>query len=123
MHVHLATGVPPQLRESFKLGSLNEVSGDVAADDGHALEEGKVEAEKEQEVKSGMRNSSSLLIFVNLRKALEAGVEFWVSENGVVLTEGAKPEDGKSGVLGVQFFELVVERGGGVLWRNGRAVE
>jgi len=35
-----------------------------------------------------MRNSSQILIFVNVQKALDAGIKFYLSANGVVLTEG-----------------------------------
>lgn len=35
-----------------------------------------------------MRNSSQILIFVDVQKALDAGIKFYLSANGVVLTEG-----------------------------------
>ena len=35
-----------------------------------------------------MRNSSQILIFVDVQKALDAGIAFYLSANGVVLTEG-----------------------------------
>ncbi|KAF2744845.1 phosphotransferase KptA/Tpt1 [Sporormia fimetaria CBS 119925] len=51
---------------------------------------------------SGMRNSSTVLIYVDVRKALDAGIKFWKSENGVILTEG-----NEKGVLEAKFFEKV----------------
>ena len=51
-----------------------------------------------------MRTSSRILIYVDVAKALEAGIKFWLSDNGVVLTEGN--EDGR---LPVEFFEKVVD--------------
>ncbi|KAF9219719.1 hypothetical protein BS17DRAFT_769789 [Gyrodon lividus] len=39
-------------------------------------------------VMSGMRRSSQILIFVDVQKALDAGIKFHLSTNGVVLTEG-----------------------------------
>lgn len=37
---------------------------------------------------SGMRKSSQILIFIDIQKALDAGIKFELSDNGVVLTEG-----------------------------------
>ncbi|KIO03432.1 hypothetical protein M404DRAFT_27065 [Pisolithus tinctorius Marx 270] len=51
---------------------------------------------------SGMRNSSQVLIFIDVQKAIDAGIRFHLSKNGVVLTEG----DAK-GILGPQFFQRV----------------
>ena len=39
-------------------------------------------------VKSGMRPDAEVLIYVDLEKALEAGMKWWHSENGVLLSEG-----------------------------------
>lgn len=50
-----------------------------------------------------MRNSSQVLIFIDVRKALDAGIKFFISDNGVVLTEG----DEQTGFLGPQFFSRV----------------
>lgn len=128
-HVHLATGVPAQLRTAFaldlegaasaeaKTAGMNGEDGTLLAVEG-AKEGGVSNSAKadQAEVKSGMRNSSSLLIFVDIRKALSAGVEFFISENGVVLTAG------KDGVLGVEFFEKAVQKGGVVLIRDGKVL-
>jgi len=65
---------------------------------------------------SGIRNSSTLLIYINLRAALAAGLRFYKSENGVILSEG----DAEDGVVGVQFFKRVEEKGGRVLVRDGK---
>ncbi|KAI6044443.1 KptA family-domain-containing protein, partial [Pisolithus marmoratus] len=51
---------------------------------------------------SGMRNSSQVLIFIDVQKAIDAGIEFYLSKNGVVLTEGDA-----NGFLGPQFFQRV----------------
>ncbi|KAI4715307.1 hypothetical protein E4T48_08512 [Aureobasidium sp. EXF-10727] len=69
---------------------------------------------------SGMRNSSSVLVYVDIKKAMEAGIKFWKSENGVILSEG----DDK-GVIGLQFFSKVEDRTGGhgVLVENGAVVK
>ncbi|KAJ3155523.1 hypothetical protein HDU89_006487 [Geranomyces variabilis] len=61
---------------------------------------------RDPSVISGMRTSAQVLIYVNLARALAAGIEFWRSENGVVLTSGLE------GVLGREFFDKVVDRDG-----------
>ncbi|KLO17992.1 hypothetical protein SCHPADRAFT_820636 [Schizopora paradoxa] len=53
-------------------------------------------------VVSGMRNSSEVLIFIDLEKAMKAGIKFVLSSNGVVLTEGDE-----NGFLHPQFFRRV----------------
>ncbi|KIM44794.1 hypothetical protein M413DRAFT_442760 [Hebeloma cylindrosporum] len=57
---------------------------------------------------SGMRHSAKVLIYVDVQKALDAGVKFWFSENGVVLTEGDE-----RGFLTQKFFEKVIDVGTG----------
>lgn len=56
----------------------------------------------------GMRHSAKILIYVNVQKALDAGIKFWLSENGVVLTEGDE-----RGFVMQKFFEKVVDVGTG----------
>lgn len=46
-----------------------------------------------------MRKSSQILIFVNVQKGLDAGIKFYLSANGVVLTEG-----NSNGILSPEFF-------------------
>ncbi|KAK1640554.1 Tpt1/KptA family RNA 2'-phosphotransferase [Colletotrichum phormii] len=79
----------------------------------------------EKGVVSGMRKDAEVLVYVDVERALreeEEGVmKWWVSENGVVLTEG----DGE-GVVPCRLFKEVVAReegsGVGVLWRDGEKV-
>ena len=96
-HIHFALGLPG----GFK--TLTESSS--AAD----------EVQKEPVI-SGMRKSSSVLIFIDIRQALEDGVKFWRSANGVVLSEG-----NDSGLLPVRYFKRVEVRkaGKGVVMENG----
>lgn len=64
----------------------------------------------ESGVISGMRSSCQVLIWVDTRRAQEAGITFYRSKNGVILTEGI------DGVIEPQFFDRVVDRRtGGVL--------
>ncbi|KAH9840037.1 KptA family-domain-containing protein [Rhodofomes roseus] len=66
-----------------------------------------------------MRNSSQILIYVDVQKALEAGIKFFLSANGVVLTEGDE-----KGFLGPQFFARVETAKGEALpgWETTQAV-
>ncbi|KAI0319338.1 KptA family-domain-containing protein [Amylostereum chailletii] len=68
---------------------------------------------------SGMRNSAQVLIYVDVQTALEAGLKFFTSENGVVLTEGDE-----RGLLPIEFFSKVEDRNGQpvVGWRKEGAV-
>ncbi|OBT87829.1 hypothetical protein VE02_02138 [Pseudogymnoascus sp. 03VT05] len=71
-------------------------------------------------VVSGMRNDAEVLIYVDVRKSLEeGGTSWWVSDNGVVLSEG----DGE-GVVGTGVWKRVEGRKKevGVLWEEGREV-
>ena len=49
-----------------------------------------------------MRSSSQILIFVDVQKAIHAGIEFHLSANGVVLTAG-----NDEGFLPPEFFSRV----------------
>ena len=49
-----------------------------------------------------MRSSSQILIFIDVQKALNAGVKFYLSDNGVVLTAG-----NDKGFLSPEFFSRV----------------
>jgi 2'-phosphotransferase len=99
-HVHFASGLPA----GFK--SLNSTSGEDAS---------SVEAP----VISGMRSTSTILVFLDLKKALEAGLKFWRSDNGVVLSEG-----NEDGVVLVEYFKRVEDRTGeGVLLDEGKVVK
>jgi 2'-phosphotransferase len=66
-----------------------------------------------------MRKTSTILIFLDLAKALDAGLVFGMSDNGVVLTEG-----NKDGLVPLEFFERVEDRTGlGVLVQDGKIVK
>lgn len=55
---------------------------------------------------SGMRSSCQVIIYIDVAKAMEAGVRFFKSSNGVILTQGLND----SGVLPPEFIQEVVER-------------
>ena len=70
-------------------------------------------------VKSGMRADAQVLFYVDVERARrEGGIEFLISENGVVLTAGDE-----LGRLGLEFVERVVSKSLGVLWEGGRVVK
>ncbi|KAF2817595.1 uncharacterized protein BDZ99DRAFT_405330 [Mytilinidion resinicola] len=102
-HIHFAPGLPAGLKP------VEPVTKD-------SNEAAQTEAETKPLVISGMRHSSTILIYIDITKALEAGIKFWKSDNGVILTEG----DDK-GFVGYQFFKSVEVRNGGgeVLMRDG----
>ncbi|KAJ3756189.1 phosphotransferase KptA/Tpt1, partial [Lentinula raphanica] len=52
-----------------------------------------------ENVISGMRKSCDIFIFIDIPKALAAGIKFFLSDNGVVLTEG-----NDKGFLEPKFF-------------------
>lgn len=53
------------------------------------------------EIISGMRNTSQVLIHVDVAKAMKDGIRFFVSENKVILTEGV------GGILPSSYFAKV----------------
>ncbi|CAN1810040.1 tRNA 2'-phosphotransferase 1 [Linum perenne] len=53
------------------------------------------------EVISGMRKNINMIIFLDVKKALEDGMKLYISENKVILTEGF------DGVVPVKYFEKI----------------
>lgn len=96
-HVHFAAGLPAGFT------SLASAEGDAI----------------EAPVISGMRSTSTILVYLDLRKALEAGLKFARSQNGVILTEG-----NEEGLVPSSFFRRVEDRTGeGVLVEDGKLVK
>lgn len=111
VHVHFATG--PKLEEVWP------------ETEGGNMVQGPGGGKKTNVVISGMRSDAQILIYVDIRKALKAGVELWRSENGVILTEGMVAEGGEGAkMLSSEFWDVVVEvkAGVGVLWKQGLGV-
>ncbi|KAF2657040.1 hypothetical protein K491DRAFT_691407 [Lophiostoma macrostomum CBS 122681] len=100
-HMHFAAGLPAGFK-AFVTPSAVESANTESA-----------QKEKEKEappVISGMRKSSTVLIYVDIDAALESGIKFWLSENGVVLSEG-----NDEGFLPYEFFKRVEHRREGVV--------
>ncbi|KAI9050161.1 hypothetical protein LZ554_006302 [Drepanopeziza brunnea f. sp. 'monogermtubi'] len=92
-HIHFSTGLPPSSGDDGAAGAA---------------------------VVSGMRSDAELLIYVDVKRSLQDGaVLWWMSENGVVLTEGDA-----EGVLRMEYWTRVEGRkmGVGVLWEEGKQV-
>lgn len=53
---------------------------------------------------SGLRENCEILIYCNLPLALADGIQFWISDNRVLLTSGV------NGVLPVKYFLKVIDR-------------
>ena len=98
-HVHFASGLP----EGFK--NLEDDTED------------NKERHKEPVI-SGMRNTSSVLIYLDIQKALATGLKFWRSKNGVILSSGDE-----AGIIPLEFFERVEDRKkGSIIMRDGKNV-
>jgi 2'-phosphotransferase len=85
-----------------------------------------------------MRWDTTILIYIDIKKALTAGCPFWRSENGVILSEGIdtgeqvegvgddkNDQNARKKIVPLEFFDVVVERGQGlgILWENGKQVQ
>ncbi|KAK4043193.1 KptA family-domain-containing protein [Parachaetomium inaequale] len=69
---------------------------------------------------SGMRQDAEVLIYVDVAASMrEGGIKWWMSDNGVVLTEG-----GADGLVPLKYFKEVVGRRQevGLLWKDGEKV-
>ncbi|KXX76462.1 tRNA 2'-phosphotransferase 1 [Madurella mycetomatis] len=68
---------------------------------------------------SGMRRDAEVLVYVDVAASIKDGVKWWMSDNGVVLTEGDA-----EGMVSAKYFKEVVGRlqNVGVLWKDGEKV-
>lgn len=64
---------------------------------------------EEKRVISGMRSDADIAIAVDVRKAMDDGIVFYRSTNGVVLTTGVKMEGEIDGLLSKKYFSDVIE--------------
>ena len=60
---------------------------------------------------SGMRKSSGIYIFVDGARCADAGILFYKSDNGVILTAGVNED----GILPVEYFSRVQDASGNIL--------
>ncbi|KAL7627016.1 tRNA 2'-phosphotransferase [Parahypoxylon ruwenzoriense] len=114
-HVHFGTGLLPE--------GGGGGDGDKRADgeEGKEGEEGAPGPGPERKVISGMRSDAELLVFADVERCLreDPGTKWWLSANGVVLTEG-----NKDGIFPLRYVKEVRGRTQGVdvLWRDGKKV-
>ncbi|KAJ6187162.1 hypothetical protein N7519_002070 [Penicillium mononematosum] len=114
-HVHFATG--PSLESVLAVHAVDTAQSKSKPDDSRVI--------------SGMRRDAQVLIYIDVRKALKAGVPFWRSENGVILSEGIPVTKGGAGkgeaqkFVTLDFFDVVVERkvGLGKIWEHGEVLQ
>ncbi|KAK0203100.1 KptA family-domain-containing protein [Desarmillaria ectypa] len=60
-----------------------------------------------RDVVSGMRRTSKVIIYIDVQKALDADIKFFLSDNGVILTEGDE-----RGFVPVRVFSKVEDANG-----------
>ncbi|PSR94253.1 KptA family-domain-containing protein [Coniella lustricola] len=128
-HVHCSIGLPPASGKSsqaaVKSPQDNTDAVDVDVDvDGKESDEAGASAgaiAATPTVISGMRTDAELLVYIDVRRSLEDGaMAWWMSDNGVVLTEGA----GEDGLVPAKYFKEVIGRkeNVGLLWKDGEKV-
>ncbi|KAI0128845.1 Tpt1/KptA family RNA 2'-phosphotransferase [Xylariales sp. AK1849] len=110
-HIHFGTGLPED-GTSAADQQVHDVGDEAVA---------TPEKEKDRpKVISGMRADAEVLVFVDVSKSLEEGdMKWWLSSNGVVLTEG-----NADGFVPLRYFKEVRGRRQGVggLWKDGEKV-
>jgi 2'-phosphotransferase len=57
-------------------------------------------------VRSGVRKSSQVFIYIDVHKAMQDGIAFYRSKNDVILS------DGKDGIIEPKYFEKVIDTQG-----------
>lgn len=62
-------------------------------------------------VKSGMRHSANVFIYIDAVKAMADGIRFYTSANGVILSEGV----GEKGTIDPKYFLKVTDGDGNPL--------
>lgn len=114
-HIHFASGLP----SGFEPLKDKDEATDAAAVAVNGDESAAPRAKKDPVI-SGMRHTSTILIYIDLPAALTAGLKFGRSENGVILSEG-----NEDGLVPLKFFRRVEERKGGygILVKDGEVIK
>ena len=61
---------------------------------------------KGNQEQSGIRYNCEVLIYINMDKAMKDGIDFYISENSVILSQGV----GEEGVIEPKYFHRVVDK-------------
>jgi 2'-phosphotransferase len=64
---------------------------------------------EDDKVISGMRRSATICIYIDPESCIDDGIEFFISANGVILT------DGIDGILGTKYFLKVTDSTGNII--------
>ncbi|ETS80647.1 hypothetical protein PFICI_08176 [Pestalotiopsis fici W106-1] len=108
-HVHFGTGLPEDGNGNGQVHDAEDENKENAA-----------KKNAKSKVISGMRNDAEVLVFVDVAKSLEDGdMKWWLSSNGVVLTEG-----NEDGVVPMKYVKEARGRrqNVGQLWKDGQKV-
>lgn len=134
-HVHFATG--PALETVMKKVQRQDQGErqDATEGDQRRLQNDQPALTSElnqNKVISGMRSDAQILIYIDIRKALQdgaaKGIKWWRSENGVILTDGIAVDHEPGGqpnkLVPIAYWSEVVEikEGLGTLWKQGQGV-
>lgn len=117
-HVHFGTGLLPQDDGGTTTGQGGNGDGNSKSAEAEVKDDG--DEKKQPTAISGMRSDAELLVFADVAQSLrDGGIKWWISANGVVLTDG-----NADGVVPLKYFREVRGRrqGVGVLWRDGEKV-
>ncbi|KAK7941208.1 uncharacterized protein PG986_013595 [Apiospora aurea] len=124
-HVHFGTGLPEDGSPTTTATAASSGSGSKEPQVHEAVDEAAAAPAKEErggkpKVISGMRADAEILMFVDVEASLRNGdMKWWLSSNGVVLTEGDE-----NGCVPLKYFKEVRGRrqGVGQLWKDGEKV-
>lgn len=138
-HVHFATGpaLETVVKKVQRQDPREQQEQDAAEGDQQRLQSDHQQALaselNQNKVISGMRSDAQILIYIDIRKALQdgaaKGIKWWRSENGVILTDGIavdhhQPGGSPNKLVPTAYWSEVVEikEGLGTLWKQGQGV-
>ena len=116
-HVHFGAGLPDG--DGAPVHSVREEEEAATAAEPEQ-EDDRKQQQQQPKVVSGMRADAEVLVFVDVEASLRNGdMTWWLSSNGVVLTEGDA-----DGVVPLKYLREVRGRrqGVGLLWKDGQHV-
>ncbi|KAK6216147.1 hypothetical protein LQW54_003720 [Pestalotiopsis sp. IQ-011] len=108
-HVHFGTGLPDDGKNDSQVHDASD-----------EIQEKPTKKAGSPKVISGMRNDAEILVFVDVAKCLEeTDMKWWMSSNGVVLTEG-----NEDGIVPMRYVKEARGRKQdvGELWKDGEKV-